>query len=164
MNSCLPLFAPCSIVKKYQLTSLVKLPLPHMFFKAKFELHISWWKKRITKCYKLYCFHRIHLNSIFFFVGWVIKRKSKKNSQRWRHPNNIFLVTRSQETKKEFISYRNGSTDLHLHWLVSIRYSFLLKAISQQTIVSLSMATTECNREFKKAQLSTLNFWVQLIN
>ena len=157
MNDCLPLLAPCSIVKKYQSTSLVKLPLPHMFFKAKFELHILWWKKRITKCYKLSYFHRIHLIVFSFFVGRVIKRK-KKNSQGWRRPNNILLFTRSQETKKEFVSHRNRSIGLQLHWLFSIRYNFLLKAISQQTIVRFSMAATECNREFKKTQLSSLKF------
>ena len=74
------------------------------------------------------------------------------------HPNNILLFTRSEETKKEFVSYRNRSIDLQLHWLVSIRYDFLLKAISQQTIVRLSMAATEFNQEFKKTQLSSLKF------
>ena len=98
LNGCLPLFAPCSIAKKYQLTSLVKLPLTHMSFKAKFELHISWWKKQITKCYKLSCFHRIHLIAFSFLQAELSNVKRRKILKDDAIPTIFFY---SQEVKNE---------------------------------------------------------------
>ena len=93
-----PLFSPCSIVKKYQLKSLAKLSLPYVFFKAKFELHILWWKKRITKCYKLSYYHRIHLIMFSFLQAELLNIKRRKILKDDAIPT---ISCYSQEVKKQ---------------------------------------------------------------
>ena len=160
LNGCLRLFAPCSIVKMYQLTFLVKLLLAHMFFKAKFELHISRWKKTITKCYKFSYFHRIHLIAFSFLPAELLNVKRRRILKDDAVPTIFCYSQEVKERRKNSYHVETGRLIcIYIDWLLHDTI-FYWELFSNKTIVRLLMAATERNREFKKAQLSSLKFWV----